>query len=237
MTHSRDAVECLTPYLSSLFGIRCVSIYGRSAKRKETITSKEKALYSGWKDVLLPYMTHPQFSDDTLFLVAESDWRCYAEHIEQDLMAPILGTVIKEEPVEASNAAQSSTASSSTAENPVLHAGHLTWPGGNAQATQELKDLVSIQNQAARHNAGDLVWFGWNARWWDNDGGITPLRNWGQRFNNGSQLIGITTFAARALKAHMEDVKPLVPATLRGSGAGYVLKIKQNKFQGILTHW
>ena len=196
-TYSLEPADCWDCYLPSLFGIKCLSVVGRTAKRPETAIEAKHALFSSWKDVILPYCTHPEFSDDTLFFVAEADWRLYKEHCTLDLRSKVLESGISdcwEAPVD-----------SDVWEGTDPH-GSFQFRSGFSPPTQELEDLVMICNQAHRLNRGHVVWWAYNSRWFNRDGSIQKLTNHGWSLNNGSQLIALSKKGARFILDHIQPV-------------------------------
>ena len=67
------------------------------------------------------------------------------------------------------------------------------------EPSPELVDLLAYMTAAAKHDRGNLVWFGWNA---SPTGSDKPKRS--TAISNGSQLIAITAKGARWMKERLE---------------------------------
>ena len=216
------------------------------------------------KYVGLPYMADASHSEDTVFFVAEGDFRFYREDAARegtlmdqlcalyrlgrslDLVgsaegvwkAPIPhGTPPSCEPVAQGGGAPSTGLGEPVAPSPgagLASAAVPAAPPAEPEAEEdcdvytspdkgspaefdnpspELLDLLAYMTAAAKHERGNLVWFGWNA---SPTGSDKPKRS--TAIANGSQLIAITAKGARWMKHRLEAPRCARACVLGGGG-------------------
>ena len=159
------------------------------------------------QDHILPYVLLDQHEDDTLFIIAEEDFRFR----EADDVEP--QDVAEEVPTSSSAAAASSSAPPRVATRPnfTLHADEPRLPAreafelraGRPKSSivgfrQDLLDLVRLGTHAAREDVGDFIWLSWC--------GAKKRRR--SRPAHGSTLLMLTKDFADTLAPAMETWRP-----------------------------
>ena len=168
-------------------------------------------------------MLDPRHCEDTLFLVFESDFRFYerddlppekwlplavARRQEQSMREHVALDESEEEDeasMEVDAVGEAARAPLTWANEPGRFRGAQqgTRPGAKKYDVQdELVDLVQMCNVAARKDAGDLVWLGWNAA----DPGKKPPRKTAPKY--GAQLLAYTPNGARECLRAMQTARP-----------------------------
>ena len=182
------------------------------------------------QDVLLPYMLDPRHPRDTLFLVAEHDWRCY-EHddipaAEWLPMTSGLTQAASEVIPSSSNEGLSWPEPVARHDDPPSGRGRGSGPGPAAKrgrfggielprfpqkerflCSPELAHLVAFCNEAARRDRGNVLWLSWNS-----NGAASkkaeedklPIRG----IDFGSTLLAFTVDAARAVLDEARTAAP-----------------------------
>ena len=135
------------------------------------------------EDHIVPLISDPRFAPDTLFLVAEEDWRLWKADCKQgeklapgdlpddrqeELSAPTTGS---QDAYPAVRAFSDVTVSSSQPTKGKGEGKLRSWgrptkakPGEVQQTSQELLDILHMCNVAHRANKGDVVWLSYNTR-------------------------------------------------------------------------
>ncbi len=166
----------------------------------------------------LPFMADERFAEDTLFFVAEEDWRCYFDDVKgsEEITAEKLNPK-----------AQMDAESPADLSEMQMAQEHMEWPTGSVQESSqpplrsddgishfrksakakpkhfdedtspELVDMVKLCTAAHRCDRGDLVWLGWNPR--DRAWHRKTALGW------GSQLIAVSGAGARKMLVNFED--------------------------------
>ena len=173
----------------------------------------------------MPYMLDPRHPEDTVFLFFEADFRFYKRDcIDPEQWLPMVAGNVYLQPGGAGRPSGSSAVlqiqdeSEDDAVAAASAAGcrerrwyrHMEARQGlreedrqEERVSQELVDMVLTMNEAHRHNAGDLVWFSWNA------GGMKlKKRQRATHPDHGSFAIGFTRPAARILQEKMPNNQP-----------------------------
>ena len=174
------------------------------------------------QDVGLPYMLDPRHPEDSLFFVAESDYRFYPEdcisswyEIVQDETLPSLDETTLEEtepfageeeepsPSPAGEGGDPSPSPEDTAaaRRPKKRR-YLGWTAAqktgrsaaDVEVSQELRDLVQCCNRAANLGRGHVIWIGWQS---------AGKRKSVPSF--ASHLVAVTKHGARQMLASMEN--------------------------------
>ena len=176
-------------------------------------------MYVRGQDHGLPFMADERFTEDTLFLVAEEDWRCYWEDIKgadgvgfvdvnQDTLKDLEVPEDEDDMFkyrEVKRARTSATDVSSQPQDSETHS-EATWfcaeeksPGCKYEndTSPELVDTVKLCTAAHRCRRGDLVWLGWNPA--DNPRKRKTAHGW------GSQLMAVSAEGARKMRANFES--------------------------------
>lgn len=128
----------------------------------------------------MPLISDPRFAPDTLFLVAEEDWRLWKADckkgqklqpadLPEDRQAELSAPTGSQDAYPAVKAFSDPTASSS---QPTKGEGKLrSWGRGTKakaadvqQTSQELLDILHMCNTAHRQGRGDVVWLSYNVR-------------------------------------------------------------------------
>jgi len=196
-----DAAESWERYLASRLKVPVVNFYGRSAGLEETKCLKQDAVYYWWKDMGIPYMTLPCHAEDTVFFVFESDFRFYREEAELRLSTVGQGVVGR------GSVARFPYAKAGSPALPVPHPDlkrlREVFETSYEEYSVEYEDMVSCVNQAARMGHGEVVWMGYNAKWYTPGSSGVSQHAWDhpyRRMQNGAQLIAITCKAAHYMK-------------------------------------
>ena len=155
-------------------------------------------------------MSDERFSDDTLFFVAEEDWRCYFEDIkgkggvhadlvpevqQQNFLHPrteLDMLIARQHP-----SAWSWDEPEASSQPPNADEFGVPWwrsetkakPKAYKDTSTELIDMVKLCTAAEREGHGDLVWLSWNPR--DNPNYRRTSLEW------GSQLIAVSARGGR----------------------------------------
>jgi hypothetical protein len=152
------------------------AIYGRNAATIPKCAPRT-AVHYAWRDILLPIMQDPTFPADTLFFVAEEDWRLREqdEYRVRETTRDVGGHVY--------------VPATKTMHEPSAVQEKIRGP-----SPRSLCDLVALCNQAARCKYGDLVW-------------LSYMRDSARRPNAGpvfaSTLLAVTPQAARVISQWM----------------------------------
>lgn len=173
------------------------------------------------QDVGLPYMLDPRHPEDSLFFVAESDYRFYPQdcieswyEVCMDESIPWLdenlNVVTEPSPAPAEEPSPSpaeGTASSPSPKSAATKAApqkrkFMGWTAaqrtdrkaGEVEIAEELRDMVQICNRAAMIGRGHVIWFGWQS---------AGKRKSVPSF--ASHLVAVTKHGARMMLQSMED--------------------------------
>ncbi len=173
-------------------------------------------------------MADERHTEDTLFFIAEEDWRCFEEdaldgagvqaihmkpselvsiEVPQDVDAAVAARKKSKAWHQAEVApAEEQVSSQPPADMEEVGPGwfcRTTKPARSvfSDVSPELIDMVKLCNVASRHEAGGLVWLSWNP-----NVGDTRYRNDALKF--GSQLIAVSAWAARLMLKNFDDWFP-----------------------------
>ena len=81
LSHENASYEERAPYLAAKWDpMPIVVVYGRCATLQPTVL-REQSVWYGWRDHILPLILSKKFMPDTLFIVAEEDWRIDADDV------------------------------------------------------------------------------------------------------------------------------------------------------------
>lgn len=170
------------------------------------------------QDLGLPIMADERFSEDTLFFVAEEDWRCYLDDIKgpggihADMVPEYLqkNFAIPRTELDMLIARQmpwsgGQSSSQVSSQPPSADQEGVLWWHSEVKARKalyedtspELVDLVKLCNAAEREGHGDLIWLGWNPR--DNPTHRKTSLGW------GSQFIAVSAAGARKMLKHFDE--------------------------------
>ena len=152
----------------------------------------------------MPLMSDPRFAPDTLFLVAEEDWRLWKDDckkgeklrpadLPEDRQAELSAPTGSQDAYPAVKAFNDPTASSS---QPTTGEGELrSWGRGTKaaaagvqQISQELLDILHMCNAAHRQGRGDVVWLSYN---------VNGKQSWCPSY--GSTLVAVSARGARLM--------------------------------------
>ena len=214
LSHPGATPEEKLPYLKSVLSpAHVLAVQGRYAL-SEPACPRDKAVFHGWQDAVLPLALSPQTPPDTLTLVFEADYRFAAEHAQACRQYE---ANVATEPADARRFQEGGSSSSSQARPAVAREGaadersasaQVPWwqrshpaPNEEGQELQNplLEDLVSWANQAARRGRGDFVWYSWlSAK--SKRGGLQPSR--------ASTLIGLSKTGALRLQEFLLNKTP-----------------------------
>ena len=168
----------------------------------------------------MPMMSDARFAPDTLFIVAEDDWRLWrtdcrgGRSLDQDAMPAGREGELAAPSAEAGPWSSLQAASSDAGrrqsrkprrQQPAAAASGPTGWGRPKKAkkeefeqtSQELCDVVHMCNFAHRHGKGELVWLSWNA---------SAAAKWTPTF--GSSLIAVSARGARILQHNFDEQFP-----------------------------
>ena len=206
--------------LSSLLSFNSCVGKGRCCRVLSRFQLGAFSLFLVTKDHIIPLMSDLRFAPDTLFLVAEEDWRLWKGDCRQggqpsadefpsgregELAAPSeeAGPWTKKE-----GELSAASASHDTCKGPRRDKAHDPEEGprgwgrarkgkaeGFESASQELMDIVHFCNAAHRQQHGELIWLGWNA---------SKASSWCPTF--GSNLIAVSARGARKLANHWDQL-------------------------------
>lgn len=189
LSHMLSEIQSVVPYLCQrVRPCTPVVVCGRSAGAEPRCDPKT-AVYYGWKHRLLPYMLYPGHAEDTLFLVAEEDFRFYRGDCEapggSEPSAP--HRALRDAAAQAAGVAAASSSGDTHASFELQQHGALQNYAGETSedgCDNELVDLVAMCTAAKRAHCGDFVWLSWNAQG-------------KKKLSFGSTLIAITRAGAR----------------------------------------
>ena len=181
-----------------------------------------------YQDVACPYFGDPRHPPDTLFLVAESDFRLCRGHCcpnwlddvsERFAHSDVQPMDIAGEQVTTSEEEEGETggaprpppfrdvgkgATGTRYQYGPWQAQHLPEAADVAwHEKQELADLIRIATLASRANRGDLIWYGYSRTQPNEARPSKPAL-----INFGSQLIAVTAKGAVALKEALDRAQP-----------------------------
>jgi hypothetical protein len=172
-----------SPYLGALWDpVPVIAVYGRNAKEKPTCAAKV-CVHHGWKEVLLPIMEDPTWPPDTLFIVAEEDWRLREQDEWIEAQTNSVNTEFER------NALKAGVEATQVQQRV---------PG---QAPRSLCDIVGFSVQAQRKHHGDLIWLSYMRQQKSksgHDGGP----------NYGSALLALNQRAARVIAKWIQQGPP-----------------------------
>ena len=214
LSHPGATAEEKLPYLKSVLSpAHVLAVQGRFALSEPTCP-RDRAVFHGWQDAVLPLALSPQTPPDTLTLVFEADYRFAAEHAqacrqyEADVgTEPADALRYQEGGASSSSTARPSGAKGGAADERSASAQAPWWQRSHPAANEEgqelnnplLEDLVSWANQAARNGRGDFVWYSWlSAK--AKKGGLQP--------NRASTLIGLSKTGALRLQEFLLNKEP-----------------------------
>jgi len=176
------------------------------------------------QDHALPYMADARHAPDTWFLIADEDFRVYKgddvvphgrkedgeidmdlveEHLTEFRVSELGGKALADLEKEACDR---ELAARSGADVPVdvdfedllpLQRTKKAKASAYEDVSEELEDLVKIATVAARHSAGDLVWYSWSGK---------PRPRKGRKSYPwaGASLLGISSKAAKQMLEHFD---------------------------------
>lgn len=182
LTHTGAPSSVRSPYLGALWDpVPILACYGRNAREQPTCGAKS-AVHYGWKDLLLPIMKDNTWPPDTLFVVAEEDWRLRQQDEFHEHTTSSVDTHIPQEKLKDS-------IQPSELQKMVIGA-----------TPRSLCDIVAMVTQAHRQHHGDLVWLSYmrNQSKKGHDGGP----------NYGSALLALTQRTANVLSEWLEEDGP-----------------------------
>ena len=168
----------------------------------------------------MPYMLDDRFSPDSVWIVAEQDFRFYEEDQVSsiDWMSEVAGSAGPEEPGSEEQGGESSATAepqAGVAEDVVGGPQYHVWRAPHRRqerdlslaASEELQDLLSLMTAASRLQRGDIVWFSWVG---------TSKKT--SSPSHGSTLLGVTKRGALAMQEAMQREKKHPTTGTSGSG-------------------
>jgi len=193
LTHRGATAREQVPYLGSfLEGVPVITVFGRHANSPPAVNPR-KCVHFGWKDCMLPMMLDSQFSEDTVFLVFEEDWRMFAGFPE--ILEQLRSEDVEE--VASAHADHSGNTSSQHQEEEVFNMKNVPMPAkGRAKPNRFLMDMVAAVNTARRYQVGDFVWLSWMCE-------RKVTAQWPARPAYGSTLVSVSKAGARFLHQEM----------------------------------
>ena len=165
ITHERANLEEWSPYM----GVMCaphvpLAIYGRAARADPACDPRE-CVWHAWESQILPLCQDDQFPEDTVFVVCEEDFRFFEkdeakeqeleERARQETAENLLATGFVDDGLAAE--ARALGARPKAQPRAARKRGDYT----DFEYQQVFVELVSLLNQCAANDCGDLVWAGW----------------------------------------------------------------------------
>ena len=85
LTHEKSVYAEQAPYLASKwYPMPVLNLYGRCATL-DPVVDHDMAVWFGWRDHIIPFILSKGFDKDTLFIVAEEDWRLTKEDADVEV--------------------------------------------------------------------------------------------------------------------------------------------------------
>ena len=166
ITHEGARREEWSPYMATACRPHVpVVVFGRSARQAPSCHARE-SVWHAWESVVLPLCCDPSFPEDTVFIVAEEDFRFHeADEVLEELLEGRAQTAYEVEALarHGARALPGRGGAAGLGARPKAAPAPRRQPGPvlDSGFTREFKELVALCNVAARAGAGDLVWAGW----------------------------------------------------------------------------